>query len=186
MKSSHTRRRSSPRSTIRISWRTAGLEPTLRPTEQCGLPTLVRDKGRLTGAAETAADARVEYTAFTDKAKKYDTAARLLIRRVKRLNDAHVPGGQGELFTTWRFHVVFPDSPFELVEAERRHRAHTIVEQVFADLEDTALGQLSSGSSPRTRPGPPWPRSPTTSPAPWEPWPPCSTPGPAPALSAVT
>ncbi|MEV5079245.1 hypothetical protein AB0K74_10565 [Streptomyces sp. NPDC056159] len=35
--------------------------------------------------------------------------------------------------------------PFELVEAERCHRAHAIVEQVFADLEDSALGHLPSG-----------------------------------------
>jgi Transposase DDE domain group 1 len=89
--------------------------------------------------------AEVEYTAFTGKAKKYHTTARLLIRRVKRLNDTHVPDGQGELFTTWRFHAVFTDSPFELVEAEKCHRAHAIVEQVFADLEDSALGHLPSG-----------------------------------------
>ncbi|PWI06340.1 IS1380 family transposase [Streptomyces sp. NWU339] len=89
--------------------------------------------------------AEVEYTAFTGKAKKYHTTARLLIRRVKRLNDAHVPDGQGELFKTWRFHAVFTDSPFELVEAEKCHRAHAIVEQVFADLEDSALGHLPSG-----------------------------------------
>jgi len=89
--------------------------------------------------------AEVEYTAFTGEAKKYHTTARLLIRRVKRLNDAHVPCGQGELFTIWRFHAVFTESPFDLVEAERCHRAHAIVEQVFADLEDSALGHLPSG-----------------------------------------
>ncbi|GAA3784586.1 hypothetical protein GCM10022206_25050 [Streptomyces chiangmaiensis] len=37
------------------------------------------------------------------------------------------------------------DSPFPLVEAERCHRAHAIVEQVFANLEDSALGHLPSG-----------------------------------------
>ena len=89
--------------------------------------------------------AEVEYTAFTGKAKRYRTTARLLVRRVRRLNDAHVPDGQGELFKVWRFHAVFTDSPFELVQAERCHRAHAIVEQVFADLEDSALGHLPSG-----------------------------------------
>ncbi|MFF4764435.1 IS1380 family transposase [Streptomyces sp. NPDC001292] len=89
--------------------------------------------------------AEVEYTAFTGKAKKYRTTARLLVRRVKRLNDAHVPSGQGELFAAWRFHAVFTDSPFPLVEAERCHRAHAIIEQVFADLEDSALAHLPSG-----------------------------------------
>jgi hypothetical protein len=89
--------------------------------------------------------AEVEYTAFAGKAKKYRTTARLLVRRVRRLNDVHVPNGQGELFKVWRFHAVFTDSLLELVEAERCHRAHAIVEQVFADLEDSALGHLPSG-----------------------------------------
>ncbi|MFD8079989.1 transposase [Streptomyces sp. NPDC059718] len=87
----------------------------------------------------------MEYTAFTGKAKKYHTRARLLIRRVRRLNDTHVPDGQGELFKIWRFHAVFTDSPYDMVEAEKCHRAHAIVEHVFADLEDSALGHLPSG-----------------------------------------
>jgi hypothetical protein len=101
-----------------------------------------QDEQRWISDAEVA---EVEYTAFTGKAKKYRTTARLLVRRVKRLNDAHIPEGQGELFKIWRFHAVFTDSPFELVEAEKCHRAHAIVEQVFADLEDSALGHLPSG-----------------------------------------
>ncbi|MEV6054475.1 transposase [Streptomyces sp. NPDC052107] len=89
--------------------------------------------------------AEVEYTAFTGKAKKYHTTARLLIRRVKRLKDTHGPDDQGELFKIWRFPAVFTDGPFELVEAEKCHRTHAIVEQVIADLEDSALGHLPSG-----------------------------------------
>ncbi|MFD4144390.1 transposase [Streptomyces sp. NPDC058572] len=89
--------------------------------------------------------AEVECTAFTDKAKKYRVTARLLVRRVWRLNDTHVPDGQGELFKAWRFHAVFTDSPYALVEAEQCHRAHAIVEQVFADLEDSAPGRPPSG-----------------------------------------
>ncbi|MGW9033160.1 IS1380 family transposase [Streptomyces sp. NPDC055722] len=89
--------------------------------------------------------AEVEYTAFTGKAKKHRVTARLLVRRVKRLGDAHAPDGQGELFTVYRFHAVFADTPFPLVEAEKLHRAHAVVEQVFADLEDSALAHLPSG-----------------------------------------
>ena len=101
-----------------------------------------KDEERWISHAEVA---EVEYTAFTGKAKKYRATARLLVRRVRRLNDAHIPEGQGELFTTYRFHAVFADTPFPLVEAEKIHRAHAIVEQVFADLEDSALGHLPSG-----------------------------------------
>ncbi|MDH6124801.1 transposase [Kitasatospora sp. GP82] len=89
--------------------------------------------------------AEIEYTAFTGKAKRYHATARLLVRRVKRLTDAHVPKGQGELFAVWRFHAVFTDSHLPLVEAEADHRRHAIIEQVFADLEDSALGHLPSG-----------------------------------------
>ena len=89
--------------------------------------------------------AETEYTAFTGKSKKYHATARLLIRRVKRLNQAHLPDGQGELFTAHRFHAVFTDTALGLVEAEATHRRHAIIEQVFADLEDSALGHLPSG-----------------------------------------
>ncbi|WP_338673281.1 IS1380 family transposase [Streptomyces sp. SCSIO 30461] len=101
-----------------------------------------KDEQRWISDAEVA---EVEYTAFTGKAKRYHATARLLVRRVKRLNDAHVLDGQGELFTVWRFHAVFTDQVLPLVEAEADHRRHAIVEQVFADLEDSALGHLPSG-----------------------------------------
>lgn len=101
-----------------------------------------KDEERWISDAEVA---EVKYTAFTGKAKKYHATARLLVRRVRRLNGAHIPDGQGELFKTYRFHAVFADTPFPLVEAEKIHRAHAIVEQVFADLEDSALGHLPSG-----------------------------------------
>lgn len=100
------------------------------------------DEERWVSDAEVA---EVEYTAFTGKAKKYQVTARLLVRRVRRLNQEHIADGQGELFPTYRYHAVFADTPFPLVEAEKIHRAHAIVEQVFADLEDSALAHLPSG-----------------------------------------
>ncbi|MET8249698.1 IS1380 family transposase, partial [Streptomyces sp. NPDC005202] len=89
--------------------------------------------------------AEIPFTAFTSKKKQFHTVARLIVRRVKRLNPKSVPEGQAELFGVWRHHVIFTDSRFTLVQAEPMHREHAVVEQVFADLEDSALGHLPSG-----------------------------------------
>lgn len=89
--------------------------------------------------------ARVSYTAFVSKPKDRQVTATLIVRRVKRLGAGRAQG-QGELFTTWRFHAVFTDSPLLLVEAEKAHRRHAIVEQVIADLKASALAHLPSGS----------------------------------------
>ena len=88
----------------------------------------------------------VEYTAFTRK-KGQAITARLIVRRVKDLNRQAAPG-QGELFPAWRYHAVFTDSPFVLVQAEEQHRGHAQAEQVFADLTDGPLAHLPSGSFP--------------------------------------
>ncbi|MFF3159684.1 IS1380 family transposase [Streptomyces sp. NPDC057910] len=101
-----------------------------------------QDEERWISDAEVA---EVQYTAFTGKAKKYQVTARLLVLRVRRLNQDDIPDGQGELFSAYRYHAVFADTPSPLVEAEKIHRAHAIVEQVFADLEDSALAHLPSG-----------------------------------------
>ncbi|MER7820860.1 IS1380 family transposase [Streptomyces sp. NPDC096153] len=89
--------------------------------------------------------AEVEFTAFTSRKKAFHTTARLIVRRVKRLNPKSVPEGQAELFGVWRHHVIFTDSSFELAQAEPMHREHAVIEQVFADLEDSALAHLPSG-----------------------------------------
>lgn len=86
--------------------------------------------------------AEVPYTAFTSK--KNPVTARLIVRRVKRLNPK-AADGQDELFATWRYHAVFTDTPFETLQAEAQHRDHAIVEQVFADLTDGPLAHLPSG-----------------------------------------
>lgn len=89
--------------------------------------------------------AEIGFTAFTSKKKEFHATARLIVRRVKRLNPRAVPEGQSELFATWRHHVIFTDSRFVLTDAEPMHREHAAVEQVFADLEDSALAHLPSG-----------------------------------------
>ena len=50
--------------------------------------------------------------------------------------------GQDELFTVWRYHAVFTDSPFTLIQAEEQHRDHAQVEQVFADWASGPLAHL--------------------------------------------
>ena len=90
--------------------------------------------------------AETGYTAFTSR-KGQAITARLIVRRVRDLN-AKAPAGQGELFTAWRYHAVFTDSPFAMLQAEEHHRGHAQAEQVFADWTDGPLAHLPSGSFP--------------------------------------
>jgi hypothetical protein len=54
---------------------------------------------------------------------------------VRRVRDKNVVAGQGELFTAWRYHAFITDSVVELVQVEKQHREHAIIEQVNADLK---------------------------------------------------
>jgi hypothetical protein len=91
--------------------------------------------------------AETGYTAFTSAKKGQQITARLIVRRVQDLNK-QAAAGQDELFPAWRYHAVFTDSPFQLVQAEEQHRDHAIVEQVFADWSDGPLAYLPSGVFP--------------------------------------
>jgi hypothetical protein len=91
--------------------------------------------------------AEVDYTAFTSAKKGQQVTARLIVRRVRDLNK-QAPARQDEMFRAWRYHAVFTDSPFELVQAEAQHRDHAIIEQVFADWTDGPLAHLPSGIFP--------------------------------------
>ena len=64
------------------------------------------------------------------------------MRRVPDANPAH----QSELFTVYRYHAVFTNSPLPMLAAEKAHRGHAIVEQVIADLKNGPLAHLPSGS----------------------------------------
>jgi len=85
--------------------------------------------------------AEIDYTAFTSRPKAQHVRARLIVRRVKDMN----PNNQSELFTAYRYHAVFTNSPLPMLEAEKAHRAHAIVEQVIADLKNGPLAHLPSG-----------------------------------------
>jgi hypothetical protein len=86
--------------------------------------------------------AQTTFTAFEDT--RWAVTARLITRRVKRLDPQQVPG-QSELFDQYRYHAVFTDSPFVLEQAEAQHRGHAVIEQVNADLIDGPLAHLPSG-----------------------------------------
>ena len=90
--------------------------------------------------------AEVPYTAFTSK-KGQAITARLIVRKVNDLN-RQAGQGQDELFRAWRYHAVFTDSPFTMLQAEAQHRDHAVVEQVLADWTDGPLAHLPPGSFP--------------------------------------
>jgi hypothetical protein len=89
--------------------------------------------------------AETRYTAFTNVTQNpgLKTEARLIVRRVLAHDQ---PAGQDALFPVYRYHAVFTDSPFDMLTAEARHRDHAgAIEQVFADLNDSALAHFPSG-----------------------------------------
>ena len=126
--------------------------------------------------------AEIAFTAFGSKAKTKQVTARLIVRRVPEVN----PVNQNPLFTVYRHHAVFTNSPLPMLEAEKAHCAHAIVEQVIADLKGDPWRTCRQGSSGPTAPGWSTPRWPSTSPAPPAPLPPPSTPRPPPARSALS
>ena len=84
-------------------------------------------------------------TAFTGRRRRDHITARLIVRRVRRLNPATVPAGQTEAFAVYRYHAVFTDSAEPMLAAEATHRDHAIVEQVIAELKNGPLAHLPSG-----------------------------------------
>jgi hypothetical protein len=100
------------------------------------------DQQRLISDAEVA---EIGFTAFTSRAKRQHVHGRLIVRRVRDANPAHVHvNSQGELFAAWRHHAVFTDSPMPVLDAEAAHRGHAIIEQVIADLKNGPIAHLPS------------------------------------------
>jgi Transposase DDE domain group 1 len=90
--------------------------------------------------------AEIPYTAFGARKAAQQFRGRLVVRRIPDLNQADA--GQGTLFDTWRFHAFFTTTDPELqdtVAADKTHRGHAIIEQVHADLKNSALAHLPSG-----------------------------------------
>jgi hypothetical protein len=66
---------------------------------------------------------------------------------VRRIPDLNAPAdpAQASLFEVFRFHAFFTTSDLPTVEADKVHRGHAVIEQVFADLKASALAHLPSG-----------------------------------------
>ena len=89
--------------------------------------------------------AEIGYTAFTSRPKGQHVTARLIVRRVKRLNAKNIPAAQAQMFATHRHHGVFTNSPLSMLAAEACHRDHAVIEQVIADLKAGPLAHAPSG-----------------------------------------
>jgi hypothetical protein len=90
-------------------------------------------------------DAQVAETSYTAyEGTRHEITVRLIVRRVRRCVPK-APAGQGELFTSWRYHAMVTDSRYVLVQAEAQHRGHAVIEQVNAELIDGPLAHLPSG-----------------------------------------
>ena len=99
---------------------------------------------------------------MSGRRKGEQITGRLLVRRVRRLNASTSTTGSTstsgttnntatgaqhvELFAAYRYHAVFTDSPLALLQAEKHHRGHAIIEQVHADLRSGPLAHFPSGS----------------------------------------
>ena len=72
-----------------------------------------------------------------------------MVRRIPDFNaEAHKAAGQDTLFDVWRFHAFFTTAEpkiLDTVAADKTHRHHAVIEQVHADLKNSALAHLPSG-----------------------------------------
>ena len=87
--------------------------------------------------------AEIPFTAFSSRKAAEQVPGRLVVRRIPDLN--HNDDGQQSLFDTWRFHAFFTTTELDTVTDDKTHRGHAIIEQVHADLKDSALAHLPSG-----------------------------------------
>ena len=100
--------------------------------------------GRWISRAEVA---EIGFIAFVSRKKAEQVPGRLVVRRIPDLNPKAAPG-QPTLFDVWRFHAFFTTSNPDTVDtasADQIHRGHAIIEQVHADLKNSALAHLPSG-----------------------------------------
>ena len=93
--------------------------------------------------------AEIAFTAFAAQPKSDQVPGRLIVRRIPDFQaDKHRAAGQDGLFDVWRFHAFFTTTDptvLDTVTADKVHRRHAIIEQVHADLKNSALAHLPSG-----------------------------------------
>ncbi len=66
----------------------------------------------------------------------------------RRAGQTKRAAGQDTLFDLWRFHAFFTTADpaiLDTVAADKTHRHHAVIEQVHADLKNSALAHLPSG-----------------------------------------
>jgi hypothetical protein len=91
----------------------------------------------------------IDFTAFAGAKKSERVPGRLVVRRIPDFNtEKKRTAGQGSLFDVWRFHAFFTTADPEVLDtvaADKTHRHHAVIEQVNADLKNSALAHLPSG-----------------------------------------
>nr|WP_188744754.1 hypothetical protein [Agromyces bauzanensis] len=85
--------------------------------------------------------AEIPFVAFTSKKKGQQVPCRLVVRRVKRLNE-HAKTGQDTLFDTWRYHAFITNSTLDTIDADIEHRQHAAV-----DYLDVGVMPMLCGSA---------------------------------------
>jgi hypothetical protein len=88
--------------------------------------------------------AETGYTAFTNPTEHPEgpITARLIVRRYR----VEARTEQGELFPVWRYQAIFTNTGLGTADAEKQHRGRAgTIEQVFADLNNSALAHFPSG-----------------------------------------
>jgi hypothetical protein len=88
--------------------------------------------------------AETTYTAFTNPTEhpQGPITARLIVRRYR----VETRTDQGELFPIWRYQAIFTNTGLDTTAAEHQHRGRAgTIEQVFADLNNSALAHFPSG-----------------------------------------
>lgn len=131
---------------------TVRLDPTVKSAiaaidEQAWTPIEYPDAiyDDTTGAWISRAEvAEIEFTAFSSRKASQQVPGRLVVRRIPDLNPTS-GDGQPTLFDVWRFHAFFTTTDLDTVTADKTHRGHAIIEQVHADLKNSALAHLPSG-----------------------------------------
>ena len=93
--------------------------------------------------------AEIAFTAFAAQPERDQMPGRLIVRRIPDFQaETHRATGQDGLFDVWRFHAFFTTTDptvLDTVAADKVHRRHAIIEQVHADLKNSALAHLPSG-----------------------------------------
>ena len=122
----------------------AGIEDSAWTTIEYTDAVFDEDAGAWISRAEVA---ETSFTAFTSRKKGEQVTGRLVVRRIPELNPQSGVG-QPTLFQAHRFHAFFTtvtNDVLDTVAADAAHRKHAIIEQVNADLKNSALAHLPSG-----------------------------------------